>query len=769
MLRNLFLLIIFIFVIKFSFLIFINDVKASDFLPVVSVINPIRGNELGLEDVDLLTSLKKQWEITKKHSIPATWLWQFSTLENEDLISYAKNQMYGQEFGLFLEIDRNTATKSKVLYRGRGPWYFSDGLFLHSYDQAERRKILDKSFSLFFNKFGYYPKTVGAWWLTSDTLNYVHHKYGVVAALRAADQFDLDVYSIWGTPWSVPYMSSKYNALVPAKSVEDSSGIVIMQWASRDPVEGYGRTDQSTYSYQDYFLQNRDTSYFKYLLENYLKSSYDHAVIGVEGGYLPKEYEGDGYAGLYRKNLEVVDELRNDNKLIFKNASSFAKGFISKEKTIQRNFLFMKSYVNNDQSFWYQSPFMRVGIRKNQDKVYLVDLRDYINAESEEFSFLPNSQGYLRVSTPAIIDSIRNNESKILLDTSSSDLSVIESNGDITLLSGSKKIAEINENKLNIYPESISQNYSFYKIKKLTYLSIFLIIVFITITYYLYLLFYKKILFKDSIHLILLMLPIIIYGLFFSQSITNPGLFFFDTKQVILSPLLALPLFDLENRILILFTFIPFISLIIAHYLMLIRRTSKKLLHIFLIYYIGILLLYTRIPYFPIDSSTYIYLFIIFGLIGVIGIAFSIILFIKSKSKKRSFSILVVTGITMLILSIIIVFSRTSIVLTSFELEALKHISKNRLKVIYLLPSQSPIYKGIKPILYDNHNYAELLTSVPWETVTFDEKNNYIESKETQILVPRYLGSDLAEDRINALELHKIFDNGNIVIYKKTK
>ena len=58
--------------------------------------------------------------------------------------------MIDQEFGLFLEIDRNLAAKSDVAYRGRGPWYFSDGIYLLSYDPVERKKIIDE-FGIVFN------------------------------------------------------------------------------------------------------------------------------------------------------------------------------------------------------------------------------------------------------------------------------------------------------------------------------------------------------------------------------------------------------------------------------------------------------------------------------------------------------------------------------------------------------------------------------------------------------------------------------------------
>src|SRR5690242_17719612 len=133
----------------FSFLPNFVFAHEEESLPVITIINPIRGNELGLEKTDLLASLQAQWKVTHDLQLPATWLWQYSALENEQLVRFAQNQMKDQEYGIFLEIDRNTAQKAGVQYRGQGPWYFSDGLLLVSYDPDERKKLIDESFSLF--------------------------------------------------------------------------------------------------------------------------------------------------------------------------------------------------------------------------------------------------------------------------------------------------------------------------------------------------------------------------------------------------------------------------------------------------------------------------------------------------------------------------------------------------------------------------------------------------------------------------------------------
>ncbi|HYM65035.1 MAG TPA: hypothetical protein VES68_00920, partial [Candidatus Sulfotelmatobacter sp.] len=388
----------------------------------ISVINLIRGKELGHENDDLLSSFKAQWQVTSERKVNATWLLQYSVLEDNQIMDFAKNKTKNQEFGLLLEIDGNFARKSNVLYRGQGPSYFSDGLLLVSYDLSERKKLIDTSFKKFKSVFGYYPKTVGAWWIGADSISYMQEKYGIVAALKASDQFNLDVYSIWGTPFSIPYLSSKENEGIPADNFDKSSKVVILQWAARDPLLGY---QDSTYSIQDYALKGYDTLYAKYLMENYLKNPGSNVVVGLENGGTLNTFQK-----YYKDMLNLSNNLKKENKAIVSTAKDYANKFLSEKSVFPKNStLLFKDYKTNDQAFWYNSQNYRIFIQKVKDKIFLSDFRDYSTKVNEDFSFLPNSQGDLKITEPSIIDSVRFSDSKVLLKKNSSVLSVVESKG----------------------------------------------------------------------------------------------------------------------------------------------------------------------------------------------------------------------------------------------------------------------------------------------------------------------------------------------------
>ncbi len=752
----------------FLFFFFSNHVFAYDdtSLPVITLINPIRGNELGHEHENLLTGLKAQWETTHSLHIPATWLWQYSALENSNLIDFAKSQMKGQEFGLFLEIDRNFTQKSHVQYRGRGPWYFSDGLFLFSYDLQERKKLIDTAFAKFKQTFGYYPKTVGAWWISADSLVYMQKKYGITGAMRAADQFDLDVYTIWGTPWSIPYLASKENGGIPASTFDSSTKVVMMQWADRDPTEGYGNIWQhSTYSLQDFELKGYDINYFDYLSHVYLQKPLSQIIIGLENGGSAKAYGDNTH---YKHVLDEAAKLQSEHKAVIATAQDYAHMFLQNHQVFAPNHYFLtKDYKTNDQSFWYNSPNFRIGIQKKGDKISLVDYRNYQTKTPEEFSLLPNSQGFLHIDTPAIIDSAYLPQQKKLLWKSTDSMNIKEHNGVVILSSGTQKLADFTDSDFKIYDSSknilsLTSNNSFY-------IDTFWILLLLYSLYLVFFYFIRKNKNIFLIHAVILLLPLFIAYPFLSNGQFNTLSFLFDKKELFLSFLLSLPYFSPVMRLILIFQILPFLLLVCFHYIFIVRLQNRRLQPIYFVFWTILVLFFLHVPYFPIDRSTYKYILLGLAFIGVLLVAISLLIFYKTKSKKL---ILVSLGFIPVVLAIIIgvmFISRSKLVLTPFEMNALELINKQHKDVLYLFPIDKPVYKAFRPVLYDNYQFAGEITATRWQKI-MRNANNTISLTNYQnklLVIPRYLGSGFGEGEAKQYNLQKIFDNSQIVIYER--
>lgn len=252
----------------------------------LTLINPVRSRQLWIDKT--LQPIQNQYNLILNNHLPATWLIQDDVLFDAELLNTLKSFDNQQEFGLLLEISDQLAKNARVTYPPFVPWYDPKAVFLSGYTQSERRLLIDKMFKDFFQTFGFYPKSVGAWWIDSYSLNYLKEKYRIKSALIVADQKNTDNYGIWGQWWGVPYYPSKANVLIPASNITNKQPVVILQWAQRDPILAYGSDYHSSYSLQanDYTLLGKDTNYFEDLVNVYLdcQNSVGQITVGLETG-----------------------------------------------------------------------------------------------------------------------------------------------------------------------------------------------------------------------------------------------------------------------------------------------------------------------------------------------------------------------------------------------------------------------------------------------------------------------------------------------------
>lgn len=291
----------------------------------VTLVNPVRGRNLWLDMT--LKPIIDQYSASAKYNFPSTWLLQYDVLKDLELVDKIKSFEIAGERGVLLEVSKNLADESQVIYHSEIKWSNPGVIFLSAYSQSERRALIDTIFIQFKKDFGYYPKSVGAWWIDSYSLNYIKEKYGLNAILIVADQKTTDSYGVWGQWWGYPYYPSKYNILVPAAG--DSLNAVVIQWAQRDTVLAYGEGSKySNFSLQanDYIRSGKDTGYFKNLINSYLdcQNSIGQITIGMETGM-----ESVAFNGEYLNQLKVLSEL-NDPRVVTMN--DFAKDYKSVNK-----------------------------------------------------------------------------------------------------------------------------------------------------------------------------------------------------------------------------------------------------------------------------------------------------------------------------------------------------------------------------------------------------------------------------------------------------
>jgi len=378
-----------------------KDVFANQNSSYASVINPVR---ISPNNPNPLESLKAEYKVVEDVDLPATWLITYDVLENADMVSEISTFGKEHEIGIFLEVGEELCETAGVTYDKSYSWHHAANVFLTGYSQQDRLKLIDTVFDEFKLVFGYYPKSVGAWWIDAYSLSYMYDKYGVTGNLGLADQYVTDGYRVWGTYWAEPFYPSKINSGIPGEG-NNRSGAVTVQWAPRDPLNGYF---DSYYSTQDYLQvkEGLDTTYFEKLTDLYgnkHRNRFGHVVVGLES-----DLNYDAYEGEYKNQMETVRKKADRGELKVINLSDFATWYKETFPDRSPSYLVESSDLlgKNLKTFWYTSTKYRIGIAYNEgtQNLEIFDLRVYPDNFYEPYYYSPNVDFRLLVQTPSVID-----------------------------------------------------------------------------------------------------------------------------------------------------------------------------------------------------------------------------------------------------------------------------------------------------------------------------------------------------------------------------
>ncbi len=413
----------------------------------VTIVNPFR---ISSYTRDPKAALLAQYKQVKIRNLPATWLLTYDVLINPDTHADILEFDSLQEVGVFLEVTPKFASASGVLYNKTDSWHRAHTVFLSGYTQEDRIKLIDKIFEEFKKIFGFYPKSVGGWWVDSFSLDYMKKKYDISANLTVADQFATDGYKLWGQYWSTPFYPSKYHAGIPARTVENKLDLVTIQWAARDPLNGYGKAGESTFSTQDYFTRNLSDDYFEKLVDLYTKQNgnmFGQITIGLEGDFTPEVYGGN-----FSRQLDIVKKKQDEGQIKVLTMKDFSLRYrsmftkLSPAHIIQTDDLLGKKI----KTFWFQSPVYRINITYDYEsnKTYVNDFRSYHGDFEEPYYFSPNRDLNLQINIPSIIDSAGNPEDGwLIVDTK---LKSVDIRDNKLFLNFDKAQIQLEEGKINI-------------------------------------------------------------------------------------------------------------------------------------------------------------------------------------------------------------------------------------------------------------------------------------------------------------------------------
>jgi hypothetical protein len=213
---------------------------------IVNIYNFVRNSDSRMADSEavLFDATRRQIELLKKASLPATWALQYDALINPRYQKLFKDQLgTNDEIAAWWEIPRPLVEKAGLKWRGRFDWDWAANVgFSPGYTPEERRKLVDVYMADFKALFGYYPRTAGSWFIDEVTLAYMAGRYGLVASCNCKDQVGTDGYTLWGGYWNQAYYPSRLNAYMPAQTQAGQIDVPIFRMLGSDPIYQHGPT-----------------------------------------------------------------------------------------------------------------------------------------------------------------------------------------------------------------------------------------------------------------------------------------------------------------------------------------------------------------------------------------------------------------------------------------------------------------------------------------------------------------------------------------------
>ena len=212
---------------------------------IVNIINFVRLLEprdpVNFSEDVLFKTVEKQAADLCEKQLPATFLLQYDALITPRYQELMKNSLYpGSEVGGWWEITQPHVEAAGLKWRGRYPWdWHADVGFATGYTPEEREVLVDVYMAKFKAIFGYYPKSVGSWFIDAHTLTYMYEKYGIVASCNCRDQYGTDGYTLWGGYWNQAYYPSRVNAYMPAQTKSAQIPVPIFRMLGSDPIYQY--------------------------------------------------------------------------------------------------------------------------------------------------------------------------------------------------------------------------------------------------------------------------------------------------------------------------------------------------------------------------------------------------------------------------------------------------------------------------------------------------------------------------------------------------
>ena len=384
------------------------------FVNIINFIRLLEPRDARITEDVLYQTVVKQLQIMKKYRLKGTFLLQYDALIDPRYQKLLKSLPQDSiEIGGWWEIPQPLAEKAGLVWRGRYPWDWHANVgFSTGYTPAEREKLIDVYMSDFRKIFGYYPKSVGSWFIDIHSLTYMYEKYNIVASCNCKDQIGTDGYTVWGGYWNQAYYPGKINSYMPAQNIKNQLSVPIFRMLGSDPVRQYdtglGAASQDVVTLEPVYPRAGGN-------EKWVSWYFREFVEGacMEFGYVQAGQENsftwDAMEKGFKIQMPLIAQLRDQKKVRIETLSETGQWFSDHYKVTPATSVTVNKDLegSNLKTTWFNSRFYRVNFIWEDSTLRIRDIHLFDEnypsyyttgvATSNQVSFftLPFVDGYL--------------------------------------------------------------------------------------------------------------------------------------------------------------------------------------------------------------------------------------------------------------------------------------------------------------------------------------------------------------------------------------
>lgn len=352
---------------------FSRDIQKNNSQPkIVNIINFIRllePRDSNITEEVLYQTVAKQVEMMKKYNLGGTFLLQYDALLDPHYQKLLKGLPADKfEIGGWFEIPQPLAENAGLKWRGNSPWDpRADVDFATGYTPMEREKLVDVYMKDFKKIFGYYPKSVGSWFIDAHTLNYLYKKYRIVASCNCKDQIGTDGYTLWGGYWNQAYYPSLKNAYMPAQNEKNQISVPIFRMLGSDPIrqydEGIGTNRQGVVTLEPvYKFGGGDSAWVHWYFKQFVEGEcmqYAYVQAGQENSFT-----WNAMSKGFEIQLPLIARLRDENKIKIETLAESGRWFHEHFKVTPATSVTVNEDIKGSdrKTVWFDSRFYRLNL-----------------------------------------------------------------------------------------------------------------------------------------------------------------------------------------------------------------------------------------------------------------------------------------------------------------------------------------------------------------------------------------------------------------------